>query len=78
VGSAGFALAARGLGRDCDINSLLCYGGTVEARVSLAGDRRIDELESLDDWLGGEPRLAGRVKMSGVGVPRAQRGVVPR
>ena len=48
----------------------------MEARVSLAGDRRIDELESLDDWLGGEPRLAGRVKMSGVAPREGELGSV--
>jgi len=37
----------------------------VEVRLSLAGGGRNDELESLDDWLRGEPKLAGRVTMSG-------------
>ena len=33
--------------------------------VSLAGSRQAEALESLDDWLKDEPRLAGRVRMSG-------------
>lgn len=35
----------------------------MEVRVSLVGDDVAGELESLDDWLRGEPELAGRVKM---------------
>jgi Effector Associated Constant Component 1 len=46
-------------------------GGIVEIRVSLVGGDRADGLESLDDWLRGEPRLAGRVK---VAVPRPREG----
>jgi hypothetical protein len=43
----------------------------VEVRVSLAGGDVAGELESLDDWLQGEPELAGRVKMP---TPAPRRG----
>jgi hypothetical protein len=45
-----------------EVNSVL--GGDMEVRVSLADDGRIDELESLNDWLKGEPQLAGRIRVS--------------
>ena len=41
----------------------------MEARISLAGDDPAGDLESLDNWLQGEPELAGRVRLSAP-VPR--------
>jgi|SRR5690348_1939811 len=41
----------------------------MEVRISLVGGNQAEDLESLDDWLRGEPELAGRVKVS-VPVPR--------
>ena len=48
----------------------------MEVRVSLVGDGRIDELESLDDWLRENPQLAGRVKMSGTTPREGELGAV--
>jgi hypothetical protein len=42
----------------------------MEARISLVGGNPAD-LESLDDWLQGEPELAGRVRASAP-VPREE------
>ncbi len=36
----------------------------MDLRVSLVGGKPGADLESLDDWLQGEPKLAGRVKLS--------------
>ena len=41
----------------------------MQARISLMGDTSSIDLESLDDWLQGEPELARQVKLS-VPVPR--------
>ena len=41
----------------------------MEARISLVGGNPAANLESLDDWLQGEPELAGRVRVSAP-VPR--------
>jgi Effector Associated Constant Component 1 len=41
----------------------------MEARISLAGGAQPGDLESLDEWLTGEPELAGRVRLSAP-VPR--------
>jgi hypothetical protein len=41
----------------------------MDVRVSLVGGSPGADLESLDDWLQGEPELAGRVKLSAP-VPR--------
>jgi Effector Associated Constant Component 1 len=35
----------------------------MELRISLVGESPAADLESLDDWLRGEPELAGRVKV---------------
>src|ERR1700727_2059922 len=40
-------------------------GGAVEILISLAGGDQVAGLESLGDWLRGEPELAGRVRVSG-------------
>jgi hypothetical protein len=37
----------------------------VKVRISLAGGDQAAELESLSDWLRGEPELAGRIGMAG-------------
>jgi len=37
----------------------------VEIWIASAGGGRTDNLESLDDWLKGVPKLAGQVRMSG-------------
>jgi hypothetical protein len=37
----------------------------VEVRISCAGGDRTDGIESLSDWLRGEPELAGRVRVAG-------------
>jgi len=36
----------------------------MDVRVSLVGGKPGADLESLDDWLRGEPEIAGRVKLS--------------
>ena len=41
----------------------------MEARISLVGGNPAADLESLDDWLQGEPELAGQVRVSAP-VPR--------
>ena len=41
----------------------------MEARISLVGGNPAADLESLDDWLQGEPELAGQVRVS-ARVPR--------
>jgi len=41
----------------------------MDVRISLVGGNPAADLESLDDWLQGEPELAGRVKVS-ASVPR--------
>jgi hypothetical protein len=38
----------------------------VEVRISVLNGDRVTELESLDDWLRGEPDLAGRVNRAGL------------
>ena len=40
-------------------------GGSVEILISLAGEDQVAGLESLGDWLRGEPELAGRVRVNG-------------
>jgi hypothetical protein len=37
----------------------------VDVRISVAGGNPAVELESLSDWLRGEPPLAGRVRLTG-------------
>ena len=44
-------------------------GGGMDVRISLVGGNPAADLESLDDWLQGEPELAGRVKLAAQ-VPR--------
>jgi hypothetical protein len=41
----------------------------MDVRISLVGGSLAADLESLDDWLQGEPELAGRVRVSAP-VPR--------
>ena len=36
----------------------------MDVRISLVGGNPAGDLESLDDWLQGEPELAGRVRVS--------------
>jgi Effector Associated Constant Component 1 len=44
-------------------------GEGMDVRISLVGEKSAADLESLDDWLSGEPELAGRVKLAAP-VPR--------
>jgi len=37
----------------------------VDVQISIVGDDRLEGLESLSDWLRGEPDLAGRVRPVG-------------
>lgn len=37
----------------------------MKARISLPGQASVTHLESLNDWLKGEPELAGRVRLAG-------------
>jgi Effector Associated Constant Component 1 len=46
-------------------------GVGMEARISLVGGNPAADLESLDDWLEGEPELAGRIRVSAP-VPREE------
>jgi hypothetical protein len=50
-------------------------GDGVEIRISVA-DGDLAELESLDDWLRGEPELAGRVKAAGSPPTRGHLGAL--
>jgi hypothetical protein len=47
----------------------------VEIRISVA-DGDVADLESLDDWLRGEPELAGRVRAVGSPPTRGQLGAL--
>lgn len=37
----------------------------MEVRISCVGDDRAADIESLSDWLRGEPELAGRLRVAG-------------
>jgi Effector Associated Constant Component 1 len=50
-------------------------GDSVEIRISVA-DGDLADLESLDDWLRGEPELAGRVKAVGSPPTQGQLGAL--
>jgi hypothetical protein len=50
-------------------------GDGVEIRISVA-DGDVADLESLDDWLRGEPELAGRVRAVGSPPTRGQLGAL--
>lgn len=46
-------------------NSLGLGGGAVEVRISCVGRDRTVGVESLSDWLRGEPELTGRLRLGG-------------
>lgn len=48
----------------------------MEAVISLVGGERGVELESLGDWLRGEPELAGRVEITGSGPGEGELGAL--
>ena len=48
----------------------------MEVRVSCDGRDATVELESLDDWLRGEPALAGRLRLSGPSPGEGELGAV--
>jgi hypothetical protein len=50
-------------------------GDSVEIRISVA-DGDLADLESLDDWLRGEPELAGRVSAAGAPPTRGHLGAL--
>jgi hypothetical protein len=48
----------------------------MEAVISLVGGEPGAELESLGDWLRGEPELAGRVEITGSGPGKGELGAL--
>ena len=48
----------------------------MEVRISLAGGAQAGDLESLEEWLTGEPELAGQVRLSASGPREGELGAL--